>query len=148
ITMTNTTALHHLLDVSASRFPDNVAVEESETGSIRYSELAHLSDRVRDRLRVMGVRPGDRVGICMRKSADAIASMFGIMKTGAAYVPADSTAPVSRNAYLFDNCAVKVVIIEERLVKVLNAEFSDLGFAPQMVVIDGIGAGAPLVKAL
>jgi len=114
--MTNTKTLHHLLDVSASRFPDNVAVEEAETGSIRYTELAHLSDRLRDRLRAMGVGPGDRVGICMRKSADAIASMFGIMKTGAAYVPADSTAPVSRNAYIFDNCAVKVVIVEERLV--------------------------------
>jgi len=148
MTMTHTTALHHLLDLSASRFPDNVAIEESETGSIRYAELAHLSDRLRDRLRVMGVRTGDRVGICMRKSADAIASMFGIMKTGAAYVPADSTAPVSRNAYIFDNCAVKVVIVEERLVKALNSEFSQLGFAPQMVVIDGTGAGAPLVKAL
>jgi len=84
----------------------------------------------------------------MRKSADAIASMFGIMKTGAGYVPADSTAPVSRDAYIFDNCAVKVVIVEERLVKALNSEFSQLGFAPQMVVIDGTGAGAPLVKAL
>ena len=148
MTMTHTTALHHLLDLCASRFPDNVAIEESETGSIRYAELAHLSDRLRDRLRAMGVGPGDRVGICMRKSADAIASMFGIMKTGAGYVPADSTAPVSRNAYIFDNCAVKVVIVEERLVKALNSEFSQLGFAPQMVVIDGTGAGAPLVKAL
>jgi amino acid adenylation domain-containing protein len=144
----NTRALHHLLDVSASRFPDNVAVEECENGSIRYTELAHLSDRLRDRLRGMGVGPGDRVGICMRKSADAIASMFGIMKTGAAYVPADSTAPASRNAYVFHNCAVKVVIIEERLVKGLNLEFRQFGFAPQMVVTDGIGAGAPLVKAL
>jgi amino acid adenylation domain-containing protein len=146
--MTHPTALHHLLDVSASRFPDNVAIEESETESIRYTELAHLSDRLRDRLHAMGVGPGDRVGICMRKSADAIASMFGIMKTGAAYVPADSTAPVSCNAYIFDNCAVKVVIVEERLVNALNSEFRQLGFAPQMVVIDGIGAGAPLVKAL
>ena len=67
----------------------------------------------------MGVGPGDRVGICMRKSADAIASVFGIMKTGAAYVPADPTAPASRNAYIFDNCAVKVVIVEERLVEAL-----------------------------
>ena len=143
-----TRSLHQLLDLSASRFPDNVAVEESESGSIRYTELAHLSDRLRDRLRVMGVGPGDRVGICMRKSADAIASMFGIMKTGAAYVPADPTAPASRNAYIFDNCAVKVVIVEERLVEALNSEFSRLAFAPQMVVTEGIGAGAPLAKAL
>ena len=44
-------------------------------------------------LRQMGVEPGDRVGICMRKSADAVASIFGIMKAGAAYVPDGSDCP-------------------------------------------------------
>ena len=34
--MTNK-ALHQLLDISASMFPDSVAVEEAESGSIRYA---------------------------------------------------------------------------------------------------------------
>jgi L-proline---[L-prolyl-carrier protein] ligase len=143
-----TRSLHQLLDVSASRFPDNVAVEEAESGTIRYGELADLSDRVRDRLLQLRVEPGDRVGICMRKSADAVASIFGIMKAGAAYVPADPTAPTSRNAFIFHNCAVKVVIVEARLAEALRLEFSQLGFAPEMVVLDGTGAGVPLSKAL
>ena len=144
----DTRALHQLLDVSASRFPDNVAVEESEGGDIRYSQLARLSDRVRDRLRGMGVGLGDRVGICLRKSADAVASLFGIMKAGAAYVPADPTAPALRNAFIFHNCAVKVIIVESRLVDRLNEEFKQLGFRPGTIVIDGVGAGVPLTKAL
>ena len=102
-----TRLLHQLLDHSASRFPDKVAVEESDNGRIRYHELARLSDRVRNRLRQMSVKPGDRVGICLRKSADAVASLFGIMKAGAAYVPVDPTALASRNAFIFCNCAVK-----------------------------------------
>src|SRR6266487_6942261 len=145
--MIATRALHQLLDVSASRFPDNVAVEESESGSIRYGELAHLSDRVRDRLRRLRVGPGDRVGICMRKSADAVASIFGIMKAGAAYVPADPTAPALRNAFIFHNCAVKVLIVETRLAEALRLEFSQIGFAPEMIVLEGTGAGVPLTKA-
>src|SRR5438105_11331067 len=127
--MTFTRALHQLLDVSASRFPDNVAVEEAGRGTIGYGELARLSDRVRDRLLRLRVEPGDRVGICMRKSADAVATIFGIMKAGAAYVPADPTAPASRNAFIFHNCAVKVVIVEERLAEALRLEFSRVGFA-------------------
>jgi acyl-CoA synthetase (AMP-forming)/AMP-acid ligase II len=83
MTPTSTKALHQLLDLSAARFPDKVAIEECESGSIRYDELARLSDRLRDRLRKLGVKPGDRVGICLRKSADAVASLFGIMKAGA-----------------------------------------------------------------
>jgi len=144
----DTRALHQLLDVSASRFPSNVAVEESESGSIRYGELAHLSDRVRDRLRRLRVGPGERVGICMRKSGDAVASIFGIMKAGAAYVPVDSTAPASRNAFIFHNCAVKILFVEARLAEALRLEFSQIGFAPEMIVLRGTGAGVPLTKVL
>ena len=143
-----TSALHQLLDSSASRFPEKTAVEESEGGSIRYGELARLSDRVRDRLREMGVKPGDRVGICLRKSADAVASLFGIMKAGAAYVPVDPTAPASRNAFIFCNCAVKAVIIEARLADGLHHEFSQGGSALDSMVLDGVGAGVPLRQAL
>jgi amino acid adenylation domain-containing protein len=146
--MMTTRTLYELLEVSASRFPDNVAVEEAETASIRYHELAGLSDRLRDRLRQMGVGLGDRVGICMRKSADAVASIFGIMKAGAAYVPTDPNAPASRNAFIFQNCAVKVVIVESCLVDRLSEEFKRLGFAPGTLVTDGVGGGAPLTKAL
>ena len=143
-----TRALHQLLDVSASRFPDNVAVEETESGSIRYGELAHLSDRVRDRLRGMGVGLGDRVGICMRKSADAVASIFGIMKAGAAYVPADPTAPASRNAFIFHNCAVKVLIVEARLAEALRLEFSEARLCSRNDRARRNRSGVPLTKAL
>src|SRR6266480_2983260 len=146
--MTCNRVLHQLLDVSASRFPDKIAVEEAEGGSIRYGELAHLSDRVRDRLLQLRVEPGDRVGICMRKSGDAVASIFGIMKAGAAYVPADPTAPASRNAFIFHNCAVKVLIVEARLAEVLRLEFRQTGFTPEMIVLEGTGAGVALTKAL
>src|SRR4029077_13100620 len=148
ITMMDTRALPHLLDGPASRFPDNVAIEEAESGSICYGKLARLSDRVRDRLLQLRVAPGDRVGICMRKSADAIASIFGIMKAGAAYVPADPTAPASRNAFIFHNCAVKAIIVESRLADRLVEEFKQVSFAPAMIVIDGVGAGVPLTKSL
>ena len=143
-----TRTLHQLLDLSASRFPDKVAVEESGSGSIRYDELAFLSDRVRDRLREMGVKVSDRVGICARKSGDAVAAIFGIMKAGAAYIPTDPTAPAQRNAFIFHNCAVKVVIIEARLMDRLSEEFKQLGFAPAVIVIDGVGAGVPLATPL
>ena len=141
-------SLHQLLDFSASQFPDKVALEEAESGSITYSQLAGLSDRLRDRLFQLGVQPGDRVGICMRKSCDAVASIFGIMKAGAAYVPVDPTAPASRNAFIFHNCAVKVLLVEARLTEALRLEFYQVGFAPEIIVIEGTGAGVSLIKAL
>ena len=143
-----TTSLHQLLDSSSLRFPSRVAVEESEGGSIRYDELRHLSDRVRDRLHRMGVKPGDRVGMCLRKSADGIACIFGIMKAGAAYVPVDPTAPASRNAFIFQNCGIKVLVVERGLEAGLRQRFSEVGFAPDFIVLDGVGAGRPLTESL
>jgi amino acid adenylation domain-containing protein len=140
--------LDNILDRSASRFPDNLAVEESDGPAIRYADLARLSDRVRDRLRILGVKPGDRVGICLRKSGDAIASLFGIMKAGAAYVPVDSTAPASRNAFIFRHCAVKALIVESTLAEGLRHEFAHTSFDPSLIVLNGTGAGVPLNMAL
>lgn len=143
-----TTALHELLDRSARRFPDRVAIEESDGNSIRYAELARLSDRVRDRLAAVGVKSGDRVGICMPKSADAVISLFGILKAGAAYVPLDPSAPASRNAFICSNCALTVLIIGEQLTSHLRAELSRLGCISAVIELSGVSAGVPLTRAL
>src|SRR5215468_2057165 len=108
--MMSATVLHEFLVHSEQLYPDQPAVEEPGYRTLTYRGLSILSDRLRDRLSALGVSKGDRVGIYMRKSIDAVASIFGILKTGAAYTPVDPGAPVSRNAYILNNCAVKVVI--------------------------------------
>lgn len=142
--------LHHYIEDAVKNRPAHPAViEGSGTGQIDYATLGTLSDRVRDRLVAMGVGPKDRAGIYLRKSADGVASLFGILKTGAAYVPVDPTAPASRNAYIHNNCNVKVVIIEKRYEANYRAELAKLeGAAPQLIVIEAAGGGVNLAKAL
>lgn len=142
-----TYVLPELLERSARAFPDRTAVEESTEGSITYAELARLSDRVRDRVIRAGVRPGDRVGMMIRKSVDAVATLFGVMKAGAAYVPVDPTAPMERCAYIFRNCAVRAIVAERELARGLEREFAGR-FSPVMIGIDGAGGGGPLRAAL
>lgn len=142
------TTLHHWLDASARRVPQRVAVTMPEGGHITYRGLADLSDRVRDRLRRRGVVPGDRVGICCPKSIDTVAAIFGALKTGAAYVPTDPYAPASRNAYIFADCQVKVVIVADRLAESLRNELEKLGATPLFLSIANAGDGAALAAAL
>ena len=133
--------LHELLDHSASLWPERIAIEQPDNGSITYRELAGLADRMRDRLREMGLGPGDRVAIGMRKSIDAVAAIFGILKSGAAYVPLDPTAPAARSAYILNDCAVKAAVLEEGVAGRLLAELAKLGAAPPAIVLEGIGGG-------
>jgi amino acid adenylation domain-containing protein len=141
-------ALHQLFTHAAQLYPEHTAVEEPEQGAITYRTLAVLSDHLRDRLCALGVQAGDRVGIYMRKSIDTIAAIFGILKTGAAYVPVDPGAPAARNAYIMNDCAVKVVVIEERFASKFCEELAQLGTQPQFLRLVGTGGGEPLRQAL
>ena len=141
-------ALHEHFVGAAQRFPDNTAVIEPGHGAITYRDLATLSDRLRDRLSALGVRPGDRVGIYMRKSIDAVGAIYGILKAGAAYVPVDPGAPPARNAYILQNCAVKAIVMERRFDEKLLPELQRLGPVPERLLIDNAGAGAGLRRAL
>jgi amino acid adenylation domain-containing protein len=97
----------------------------------------------------LGVRRGDRVGIYLQKSIDAVASIFGILKAGAAYVPVDPSAPVSRNAFILDDCSVTAVVVETRFEASLCAEIAQRGEKiPYFLALEGTGGGLPLKKAL
>jgi len=129
----NQRGIHLLLSRSAQRFPDRVAVSDpTSRRAITYRELDWLSDRLRDRLVRLGVEPGDRVGLSLRKSIDAVASIFGALKAGAAYVPADLTAPAVRNAFLFEDCSVAALIVEKRHAKVLRNQWTDKPLPPTL----------------
>lgn len=140
--------LHQLLDRSALAYPQHIAVEDDEGGQLTYRELADLSDQLRDRLRHAGVRPGDRVGLYLRKSIDAVAAIFGVLKTGAAYVPVDASAPVARNAYILTDCSVKVVVLEAEYAERLQGELDSPDQAPALLRLEGTGPGRPLRQAL
>jgi L-proline---[L-prolyl-carrier protein] ligase len=146
--MNNQKAIHQLLVLSAQNYPDRIAVEETDGGAITYHDLNQLSDRLKDRLIHLGVRPGDRVGIYLRKSVDAVASIFGILKAGAVYVPVDPGAPPARNAYIFSNCTVKAILIENRFVERLSEELAGPNEPPALIVLDGTGGGNCLKSAL
>ena len=96
----------------------------------------------------MGVHPGDRVGIYVRKSIDAVAAIFGILKAGAAYVPVDPTAPAARNAYIVNNCAVAALVMEARFEERFRAEHDALGAKTPIVGIESMGGGEGLRASL
>src|SRR5687767_4338835 len=125
-------ALHQYLQYGVDRFPDHPAIEEPGRGAITYRQLGALSTRLRDRLRLMGVRRGDRVGIYLHKSIDAVASICGILEAGAAYVPVDPIAPPSRNAYILNDCSVKVIVTETGFAERLTGELESYGAQPHL----------------
>jgi amino acid adenylation domain-containing protein len=115
-------SLSQLLEINArSRSTRPAVVDPEKNLKISYLELDSVSDAMRDTLAECGVRSGDRVGICAPKSIGVVASIFGILKAGAAYVPVDATAPPMRNASIFSDCTVRGIIVARELAASLAA---------------------------
>lgn len=101
--------IHDYLAAAARNSPDAVAVVDRGL-HITYEELADSSDKLASRLIELGVSVGDRVGLYLPKSIDAVIGIYGIMKAGAAYVPIDSSFKNERAAYIAEDCGLKVLI--------------------------------------
>lgn len=140
--------LHDLLEQSARRWPQRTAVTEAGGGSISYGDLAALAGRTRDHLRQLGVRPGDRVGLCLPKSIDAVAAIFGALACGAAYLPLDPDAPAARNASILRDGAVRAVVAADEQLQPLRSGLAAAGEGPRLLALDRVGGGDGLRAAL
>jgi amino acid adenylation domain-containing protein len=148
--MNGASTLHALLNDSALLYPDRLAIDDPGRGEITYADLASLCDRICLMLMEAGVRTGDRVGVCARKSIATVASIFAILKSGAAYVPVDASAPAARNALIFADCSVSAAIIERTSVEALVNEFPhhSLTVYSESNDINAFGTELVLVKRL
>ncbi len=77
--------------------PEAVAVVGG-AGELTYAELDRRANRLAHRLISMGAGPDSRVGVLVERSPTAVVTLLAVLKSGAAYVALDSSAPRSRIA--------------------------------------------------
>ncbi|MGW0763821.1 condensation domain-containing protein, partial [Streptomyces sp. NPDC002814] len=91
--------------------PDATAVVEGDV-SWSYAQLNACANRVAWYLIGRGVGAEDVVGVLMPRSATQIATVLGIAKAGAAYLPVDPGYPRARVEYLLQDAEPALVIGE------------------------------------
>ncbi len=94
-----------LFDHHAEQHPQAPAVLFG-ADRLDYGELRARADRLAGRLIELGVRPEDRVGVLMDRSADLVVALLAILKAGAAYLPLDLRAPADRLRLLLDGTSL------------------------------------------
>lgn len=101
--------INHLLESSAAEHPEQVAVMDGDR-SVTYAELDSQANRLAQLLRRLGVSEGDRVGIYLEKSMEAVLAIYAVLKAGGVYVPLDPKAPPARLGYITGDCGVRVLL--------------------------------------
>jgi long-chain acyl-CoA synthetase len=95
----NMTLTHHFLEESARKYPDKVALIHDQARAT-YEQINVMSNRIARALTGMGVGADTRVAVILHNSIEYVASYYGVLKTGAAFVSlgtdirADKLAPI------------------------------------------------------
>jgi amino acid adenylation domain-containing protein len=104
--------VHRLFEDQVLRTPDAIAVR-FDGRSLTYAELNDKAERLARHLRGMGIRRGSRVALCLRRSGGMLAGLFGILKSGAAYVPLDPSYPAARLGFMLSDSEADAVVTDE-----------------------------------
>ncbi|MEV7869091.1 amino acid adenylation domain-containing protein [Streptomyces sp. NPDC088124] len=104
--------VHHAFERQALATPGAIAAEH-RGATLTYAELDRRADRLAAWLRRAGVRPGDRVGLFVRRSIPMLVGLLGTLKAGAAYVPQDiGLAPAAQLRHVIRTAATRVVLTQ------------------------------------
>ncbi|GAA4055870.1 non-ribosomal peptide synthetase [Nonomuraea soli] len=100
--------LPELVEEQVRLRPDAVAITDG-LQRLTYAELWEWSGALAARL---GSGPGDLVGLACWRSAELVAGMLAILRTGAAYVPLDPAYPAARLEYMLADAELETVVTQ------------------------------------
>lgn len=90
------------------RYPDTPAVIEDDR-TLSYAQLDAMVDSI---LAKFYDRKPEFVGIVMHHGAEQLAAMLAVLKSGAAYIPAEPSLPQERIDYMMHTAGVELIITD------------------------------------
>jgi long-chain acyl-CoA synthetase len=135
--------VHNFLEQSAQRLPGKTAVV---CGDQRwsYAELNLRADRLAGTLGLMGVGRHDRVAIFLENSAEAVISLFAILKVGAAFILLNPTMKAPKLNFILKDSGARALIAHAARQAVVGEAAAQ---APELAAIIWCG-GTPVVPSL
>ncbi|MGD0906500.1 MAG: amino acid adenylation domain-containing protein [Candidatus Acidiferrales bacterium] len=112
--------LHELFEEQAARTPSQVALV-FEGQRLTYAELNHRANQLANHLRNLGAGPNVLIGLFVERSLEMLVGLLGVLKSGAAYVPIDTTFPQDRISFMLGDANVAALLTQSHLVENLPA---------------------------
>ena len=113
--------LHQIIGSRVASHPEEVAMifhgEE-----ITYARLEKRANKIARFIEDMGVEKGSCVGICLDRTPDLVAAMYGVLKAGCAYMLTLSSFPAARISYMLTASGAAVMLCDRIPSELAKAE--------------------------
>ncbi|RMT37964.1 Amino acid adenylation [Pseudomonas syringae pv. solidagae] len=115
----NATAIHHdlqqtlhgLFEAQAVRTPQAIALRAGRA-QLSYRQLNEQANCLAHHLIDLGVRPDQRVAICVERGLSMVIGLLAILKAGGAYVPLDPGYPRERLQYMVKDSTPVALLVQ------------------------------------
>jgi amino acid adenylation domain-containing protein len=134
--------VHEQFAQEARKRPAALAIADG-TREVTYGELDQWSRRIARTLRDAGVLAEVRVGVCLDRSPELVASYLGVLRAGGAYVALDPAHPADRLRFELTDSRVPVLLIRRGAAAELAAELGIHCLFPGDLEPDGGQAEPP-----
>lgn len=111
--------IHELFEEQVERTPDKIALVANDK-TLTYKELNEEANKFAHSLIEKEIGKSDIVGIKLSRTSKFMVSLLGILKTGAAYLPFDTTHPQNRIEQILSDSNAKLCITEDNFADFLN----------------------------
>ncbi|MCG7534478.1 non-ribosomal peptide synthetase [Pseudoalteromonas sp. OOF1S-7] len=108
---------------------ESVAVSQADKtallfrdSTVSFARLNGQANQLARHLLAQGIKPADRVGVCLERSIDMVVALLAVLKAGAVYVPLDPAYPVARLNYMQNDAALRGIITQAELKEILSAD--------------------------
>ncbi|MCC8368335.1 amino acid adenylation domain-containing protein, partial [Xenorhabdus sp. PB61.4] len=130
------TLTHELFEQQVIETPTAIAVVFKEQ-KLSYDELNRRANQLAHYLIKLGVKPDDRVAVCVERSPDMVVGLLAILKAGGAYVPLDPAYPQDRLSYMLNDAAPAVLLTQSALTEKLDNQLPTILFdEPTLYALD------------
>ncbi len=103
--------IHQQVERHATAQPEAIALRFNDL-RLTYRQLNERANQVAHRLLAQGIRPDDRVAICVERGPEMVIGLLGILKAGAGYVPIDPAYPQERITYTLADSEPLAVLVQ------------------------------------
>ncbi|MBR1524314.1 MAG: amino acid adenylation domain-containing protein [Lachnospiraceae bacterium] len=104
--------LHRMFEERVARQPDDTALIASDK-IMTYAELNTEANRVAWSLAEQGIKRGDSAVLLLPRRSCYFSAMFGVLKTGAAFIPCDPEYPHERIRHITEDSGASCIITTE-----------------------------------